>query len=652
VLALCAAAVPAQDTSASDTTAEELIAREELRQTVEDALALYQRDEENGAVKNHNFLQAVESVVAAGTDTVPLLAGELDQALPDSFFFCAYALGRLGTPEAEEALRRALERTRAEPGNYAHARQGWASYGLALMGVTDAVKLVYEGRHKAGHLPMQRGVTMIEAIALQLGAPAVPPLLELVDRAAVEEDLRGERIFVLRALWRIPNPAAVSKLLEVAAEEDFRMRREAVRALAFIRGPEALPAVWAALDDPEATVRQVAAAAIERSEAKVSLELLQKKLETETLPGVRAAYYRMLADRGGAAVVPFLLTQWGRPEAIDRKNLVRAAGSTRSKKAYPLLRGALGDQNRRVSTQAVAALAEMGDDQAIEQLFNCLHAQQWDIVQTAAEKITELNLPGGGAAITERLTRVELGGVMKDAGHRYRADMLARLLVRLRYVEALEPLREATERQLDPMLIRSMETAIDELELLKKLGRDRKEWAAVLGSPQRHLRSLAYERLGELGDEESARSLVRAFGRVAPDEGAEILRACRETNAEAAQALIERVLTEPAFDRAETASLRDEAAWSARSVGGERMRNALLRSAERTGGASAHVLVYLAVLDGKAALPLLERYRVPRMRNPSTLQGKQMEKLDWLARRIEEGRSTHLFDLPPETLRL
>jgi hypothetical protein len=315
------------------------------------------------------------------------------------------------------------------------------------------------------------------------------------------------------------------------------------------------------------------------------------------------------------------------------------------------LRKALVDADGRVATRAVAALAGLDGEDARGLLRQCLRAKDWTLVQSAAERIAELGMKDAGSAIADRLLQVELGGVMADAGHRYRAEALARLLVRLRHVEALDGLKEATARQRDPVLIGSLEAAIADLELLKKIGPDREGWIATLDSPERHLRSLAYSRLAELGDEQSAQTLARSFGRVAPEEGAEILRALGDMDAEPAQALVERVLTAPEFDTAERSALRDQAAWSARRIGGDRMRDALARSAERTEGASTYVLVYLAVLDAERALPLLQRCRVPRMRSPAWGRGKEMETLDWIARRIETGRSLRRFDLPPGELK-
>lgn len=195
--------------------AEELIRQERLRSALEQALALYQSPADGGAEENENFVQAVDDLVRVGPDVVPFLVTELDQAVPTSYFFSAYALGRLGTPEAEAALRRAIERANEEAGDYALTRKGWAVYGLGLMGAGDAVALIYEGRHRTGGLPMHSGMNVLEATALQTQPDCVPILLELVDRLAGDPDRRAERVSVLRALWRVSPPAAVPKLKEV-----------------------------------------------------------------------------------------------------------------------------------------------------------------------------------------------------------------------------------------------------------------------------------------------------------------------------------------------------------------------------------------------------------------------------------------------------
>ena len=129
-----------------------------------------------------------------------------------------------------------------------------------------------------------------------------------------------------------------------------------------------------------------------------------------------------------------------------------------------------------------------------------------------------------------------------------------------------------------------------------------------------------------------------------------ILRALGSIPNEHSMELIERVLLAPEFDGVERSDLRDEAAWSARRIGGDRMFEALEASAERRQGRNARVLVYLAVLGGDRALPTLNEYRLSRMVYIDWERGKELETIDWIIAQLEHGRSIAALDSPPERL--
>jgi hypothetical protein len=169
-------------------------------------------------------------------------------------------------------------------------------------------------------------------------------------------------------------------------------------------------------------------------------------------------------------------------------------------------------------------------------------------------------------------------------------------------------------------------------------------------SSEETLRILAYDRLGTIGGAAAARALAASFGRVEQNEGAKILEALGGINAEPSLELIERVLLAPQFDTVARAVLRDEAAWAARRIGGDRMFEALEASAERRHGRDAKVLVYLAVLDGEKALPILKKHRLPRMVYVSWESGKELETIDWIIRQLENGRPIASLDVPPSEL--
>ena len=57
------------------------------------------------------------------------------------------------------------------------------------------------------------------------------------------------------------------------------------------------------------------------------------------------------------------------------------------------------------------------------------------------------------------------------------------------------------------------------------------------------------------------------------------------------------------------------------------------------------------MLGGTDALPTLGRFRVPRLRYLNYFAGREMEKLDWIARQLDRGGSIDEFDVPPMRIR-
>ena len=186
--------------------------------------------------------------------------------------------------------------------------------------------------------------------------------------------------------------------------------------------------------------------------------------------------------------------------------------------------------------------------------------------------------------------------------------------------------------------------------MLKSNGGKLKRWIATLDAAIPEHRKLAYRRLGELGGEAAARALASRFGRVELDEGIEILLALGHVDRAPSRELIRRVLVSPEFDVLERHALRDAAAWSARRLGDPEMFENLKESALRRAGRDAKVLIYAAIIGREAALPLLAELRISRLRYLHWLRGNELDKLDWIARRISQGRDLHEYDLPPDQL--
>lgn len=648
----CAGPAAAWQTTTSSAAAEELIAQEEMRLAVEEALELYHAPTDSGDIKNDNFVNAVDQLVAAGPGVVPFLVNELDQALPETYFFCAYALGKLGTAEAAEALRGAIEKAERERGSWAETRKAWAGYGVGLSGDAEAIDLLLDGKHLVGHVPMHRGVSVLEAVALQTAPACVPRLLDQLEKLRDTPERLRERDFVLKALRRVGDPSGVKQIEQLYAEaESQRTRRRAAQALASIGTPEALESALRTWDDEDPMIRRIVCLQLEQVSAPVDAERIRDRLEAETDPSARGALYRMLADREGAAAVVTLEAHWGRPDPEDRRGLVRALGLTRAKQAVPLLHRALLDPDNRVSTAAAISLGQLGTKRATDLLIAALGSQRSSLVTTAVEQLVAHDERRAAGAIAARLIERELSGVVSDAGLRHQIDLMARAVVSLRATQRLDDLRAAAERQNDPLIVQSLTRAIESLAALREYGEDRKRWIAAASSDRQDLRRLAFERLSELGGEEAAKGLAALFGRVGPEEGIEILDALHRMDEEPAQALLERVLLGPEFDTVERAGLREVAAWSARRLGGARMLDALERSVLRRDGRDAKVTIYLGLLGGERAVPTLDRVRLARMRYLKWSRGKELDALDRLKRRILSGTSVAEFELPPHRLR-
>jgi HEAT repeat protein len=645
--------VAAQETPTAVLEAEELIAQERLRQQVEEAFELCRKPESDGALLNENFVTATQMMLEAGPGVVPFLVSELDQGLPETYFFCAYALGQLGTPDAEQALRRAIKKAERTPGSFALDRKAWAAYGLGLMGEADAIDALYEGQHLAGPRPMHRGMTLVEAIALLTAPESLSHLVSIQERlAGGGEEMERERTFALRALWRIADSSLVPLLTTISAEENHRFRREAIRALAQIGTPEAMKRVSEALADPDDTVRRLAAIALERSESDIDLARVEQRLLEEDDTFVRGVYYRILADRGGSGKLSVLQKHLGRPDGVDRAALTSVIGRMDTTDSFPLLGRALNDPDSRVAAAAAHALGRLDRDAATDLLLRAVHSTEWTLAQSAVKALVENEVKRAGPVIADRLLNVELKGMVLDPRFRHQIDVLAQALVSLGHHKPLEGLREATERQTDPTLVASLNNYLSQLEELRKNGNDLPSWIEATRSSERAIRVLAYRRIPRFGKDAGDQALVRSFGRVDQEEGVEILDALGRSGTEPAQDLIVRVLTGAEFDSVTRFRLREMAAWSARRIGGERMSDALTQAVERRAGRDATVLVYLAVLEGNGALPVLKTYRTQRLRYLKWSRGEEWDGLDWLARRIAAGRPLYPFDVPPDELSL
>lgn len=623
---------------------------EQARATVVSAMEEARQPAESGDAITENLVNAVDRLAQFGPDVVPFLAAELELGQFSTYPFCAYALGRIPTPESEATLRQAMLRADGEDGDQALLRKAWAGWALGLQGQVDVVDQLNAGRRRSARVPIHADTTALEAAALQTAPASVALLLAQLERYTAQDELKRERTWTLKALRRIAEPSAVPGVAVLLEDPDAATRVEAAHTLSTMRTAEAVHALLEALQDSEVGVRRAAANSLEQIRLKEGVPLLYARLETEEDAMVRGALYRTIAQVGGARSWTSLRKHWGRPDPMDRMGLVKAAGLLGGRDGGELLRKALQDQDNLVAVEAARSLGQLATGSAVNALLSALSSPRWPVVQTAAEELVRLRCTRAAPLIADRLLRDQLAGPIADPAARIYIEKLGEALVELRFAEPASALREATARQTDAGLMDYLSSLSRRLEALRENDEDLTRWLAGLHSDLTDLRLLTYTRLAQLGGDTAAAALKETFDKVGLEERVQIVQALGAAPAPASFELIERVLLEPEFDPVQQQALREMAAWSARRLGGPRMFEALKSAAERRNGRDTKVLIYLAVLGGKQALPVLSAYRLPRMHYLKWTRGKEQTRLDAIARDISAGFSLAYVDVPPSRI--
>lgn len=651
-----ATAVPARAEPPAEATsaAEELVRRERVRAAIVAAIELFQKPDPSGAQMVDNQNRAVESIAELGPDAVGFLTAELDEGMPDTFRLVAHALGRIPTPESEAALRRAMRRADKDLiGDWPVLRKAWAGWALGLQRVPDVIELLDAGTHKAAHVSIHSDTSVLEAATIQLGDAAVPRLIAALAQGGEEDAAPVPRsVWVLRALRRSGAPVAVPHLARALAEGERPERYHAARALGAIPGTESVAALLGALEDEDPVVRRSVASALERLQPREALTALVARLDQETDSVARATLYRTIARLGGDSSLEALRAQRGKLDADDRRGLVEAMGLIASREATDFLRGAVTDRDSRVAFEAVRQLARIGSPRALDAVLVAIRDERWPVAQTAIEELAWYEIEEAAPRLAGRLLAQELSGVVTDPLARLRIEKLGEALAVLAYDEPLEDLREAAARQTDAGLVEYLGTLSGRLALVRANGTDVERWTNSTGLGEPELHAMAYRALGRIGGPDAARALVAALGRANDPRDAEaVVRALGVIDHPLTREALERVLLDPAYDPPALWPVRDVAAWSARRLGGPRMRDALERSAVRRSGRDARVLVYLAQLDPQGTLPLLRELRPLRMSYLKWLRGEEQEQLDRIAEAIAAGRPLDEWDVAPERLR-
>jgi hypothetical protein len=229
---------------------------------------------------------------------------------------------------------------------------------------------------------------------------------------------------------------------------------------------------------------------------------------------------------------------------------------------------------------------------------------------------------------------------------------LSEALVTLEYADPAEDLKAAAAVQTDTMIVDTLNSCVRRLQVLAKNGNDVAAWAPEMASAVPEVRRLADRRVAEIGSPAAVRALTARLVRtdLPPEERAAVLIAIGEARTEGAAQLVERHLTDPAFDGWAFGETRSAAAWAARRLGGDRMARAVRECAVRRGGRDWATLVYLALLEKGAAIPTLKALGLARLRYPQSNFGTEAPMLESILIDLAAGREPKRFDVAPALL--
>ncbi|HVQ34935.1 MAG TPA: HEAT repeat domain-containing protein [Candidatus Bathyarchaeia archaeon] len=632
-------------------TPEELAAREKVRPAVE---AIWREvrtpPEKNADPRPRYFYEVTDSLIALGPGVVPFLIAEIDLDDSNTFHFAAYALGRLGGPGVEEALRKALRRADDRGGRYGQQSKRMALYALAMLGQDDTIDLMQEGEEVPGTNVIP-DMYLMPQVALMLGPAAVPRLLKQLDAYAADPASSTKLEWTLRGLGRAGDTSVAPRIVPLLSSASIGVRAQAEEALGRIADGSVCDKLVPLLANAKLRENQSAALALARIRPEACVPAIVDRLKIEPNIEVRAQLYRAIASVQGEAALEALQPYLATTNPYEPTILLDTMARIGSRKALPMVRSLLDSKNGGAVQRALETLVSLGGEGAVDTLLARANDSRRTVRLLACRNLVELRERRAGPRVAANLLEM-VGEPVGNLSERAPIKEYAEALVLLRYTDPIPALQEAAAKQSDPEIVASLSGAVVRLKLLAELGDDVSKWAARLTDPSEPVRALAADRLAEIGGHAAVAALEKRLSGTSlpPDERAAILTSIGQFHPEGAASLVERHLSDPAYDPFALRDTRIAAAWAARRIGGTQMVKALRASAVRRDGRDFATLAYLAIADPTGAAPTIKTARARRLRYPEPTYGRDDEHLDEILRDLSRGKAPRRFDVPPVNL--
>lgn len=229
-------------------------------------------------------------------------------------------------------------------------------------------------------------------------APPSEPLPEGAEvlLAVIQDEKESEQEAALRALIEMGRPA-VPALIEAARADNPHIRLLAINALSqFDDDTRVVLTLLDALKDREAVVRQAAARGLGDLGDTVAILALQSMLRDRDPTVQQAAGSALL--RLGEASIPGLIDMLRERDYRVQNATARVLGQF-GVKALPALIQTLRHRDWYARRGAVKALAQLKDDQAVQQLIERLGGDPKSVQREIAGALEQIGTPEAVAAV-------------------------------------------------------------------------------------------------------------------------------------------------------------------------------------------------------------------------------------------------------------
>jgi HEAT repeat protein len=197
----------------------------------------------------------------------------------------------------------------------------------------------------------------------------------------------------IAAVQSLGSEATKHAAIAAARTTDIKLRRAVLRVIAHFGYVEALDVLLESLDDADERVSNTAMAGLAMIEDARAASALLEALR-HPLPARRAAACRALGNAARAAeTIPALRAAIGDPDAWVRYYACQSLGKLHATEAAPDVARMLNDDAGQVRVAAVEAMARIGGRQALDVLSTAAGAEDGDVRRAALLGLGELRRP-------------------------------------------------------------------------------------------------------------------------------------------------------------------------------------------------------------------------------------------------------------------